>query len=116
MFDLITKAELRFPKKINISEEAKDLIQKLLIKNQDLRLGAEGGFETIKNHSFFKGFDFKALEEKKLEAPFIPTLRGSMDVTNFDSKYTSEEVVTSEISPNTLEFIKSNQEQFEEFE
>ena len=39
-----------------------------------------------------------------------------MDVTNFDSKYTSEEVVTSEISPNTLEFIKNNQEQFEEFE
>ena len=39
-----------------------------------------------------------------------------MDVTNFDSKYTSEEVVTSEISPKTLEFIKNNQEQFEEFE
>ena len=116
MFELITKSDLKFPKKIQISDNAKDLIKKLLIKDQDLRLGAEGGFETIKNHSFFKGFDFKALEEKKLEAPFIPTLRGSMDVTNFDSKYTSEEVVTSEISPNTLEFIKSNQEQFEEFE
>ena len=39
-----------------------------------------------------------------------------MDVTNFDSKYTSEEIGTSEISPKTLAFIKSNQEQFEEFE
>ena len=115
MFDLITKAELKFPKKIEVSEDAKDLIKKLLIKNQDLRLGAEGGFETIKKHSFFKGFDFKALEEKKLEAPFIPVLRGSMDLSNFDSKYTSEDIAISESSPNTLEFIKNNQEQFEDF-
>ena len=115
MFDLITKAELKFPKKINVSEDAKDLIKKLLIKNQDLRLGSEGGFETIKKHSFFKGFDFKALEEKKLEAPFIPVLRGSMDLSNFDSKYTSEDIAISESSPNTLEFIKNNQEQFEDF-
>ena len=116
MFELITKAELKFPKKINISEEAKDLIQNLLIKNQDLRLGAEGGFEAIKQHSFFKGFDFKSLEEKKLEAPYKPTLRGSIDVSNFDSKYTSEEFSTSGISPNSIELIKNNQEQFEDFE
>ena len=115
MFDLITKADLKFPQNIKISDNAKDIIQKLLIKNQDLRLGSEGGFESIKKHSFFKGFDFKALEEKKIRAPFIPTLRGSKDVTNFDSKYTSEEITTSEISPNTLEFIKKNQEQFEDF-
>ena len=116
MFELITKAEIKYPKKIQVSENAKDLISKLLIKDQDLRLGAEGGFETIKKHPFFKGFDFKALEEKKIEAPYIPTLRGSIDVTNFDSKFTSEEIVTSEISPNTLEFIKCNQEEFEDFE
>jgi serine/threonine protein kinase len=115
MFSLITKSDLKFPKNIETSEEAKDLIKKLLVKKQDLRLGSEGGFQTIKNHPFFKSFDFKALEEKKMKAPFIPTLRGSTDVTNFDSKYTSEEVVTSEMSPNTLEFIRKNQEQFEDF-
>ena len=116
MFELITKAKLKFPQKIEVSDDAKDLIKKLLVKNQDLRLGCEGGFEEIKKHSFFKGFDFKALEEKKLEAPFIPTLRGSIDVTNFDRQYTSEEIVTSEISPKTLEFIKKNQDLFEDFE
>ena len=116
MFELITKAELKFPKLINISEEAKDLIQKLLIKNQEKRLGTEGGFEAIKQHSFFKGFDFKALEEKKIEAPFKPSLRGSVDVSNFDSKYTSEEVATSGISPNSIELIKNNQDKFEDFE
>ena len=39
-----------------------------------------------------------------------------MDISNFDTKYTSEEVITNEISLKTMEFIKNNQEQFEEFE
>ena len=38
-----------------------------------------------------------------------------MDLSNFDSKYTSEDIAISESSPNTLEFIKNNQEQFEDF-
>jgi hypothetical protein len=38
-----------------------------------------------------------------------------MDVTNFDEEFTSEEVVTSEITEKNLELIKRNQDQFEEF-
>ena len=115
MYQLITRAELRFPKKINISDDARDLLQKLLIKNQDERLGAKSGFNEIRVHPFFKGFDFDALEKRKIEAPFKPTLKDSMDVTNFDEEFTSEEVVTSEISEKNLEFIKQNQDQFKEF-
>ena len=115
MFDLITESQLRFPRKIIVSEDAKDLIRKLLVKDQDLRLGSNEGFEAIKNHSFFKGFDFKALEEKKMNAPYIPKLDGSIDLTNFDSKYTSEEVATSAISQGGLDLIKTNQELFEDF-
>ena len=115
MYQLITRAELRFPKKINISDDAKDLLQKLLIKDQDERLGAKSGFNDIKAHPFFKGFDFDALEKKKIEAPFKPVLKDSMDFTNFDEEFTSEEVVTSEITEKNLELIKRNQDQFEEF-
>ena len=85
MFDLITNAELRFPKRIQLSDQAKDLIKKLLIKKQDKRLGANKGFEEIKVHPFFQGFDFDALLNKKLEAPFIPKLSGKLDVRNFDN-------------------------------
>ena len=115
MYQLITKAELRFPKKINISDEAKDLLQKLLIKSQDQRLGAKNGFNDIRTHPFFKSFDFDALEHKKLEAPFKPELKDSLDVHNFDEEFTSEDVVTSEIPEKNLEFIKKNQDQFEGF-
>ena len=97
MYDLITNAELRFPKRIQLSENAKDLIKKLLIKKQDKRLGVEKGFEEIKSHPFFQGFDFDALLAKKLEAPFIPVLKDSLDVGNFDEEFTSEEIATSVI-------------------
>ena len=115
MYDLITNAELRFPKRVQLSEEAKDLIKNLLIKKQDKRLGAKKGFEEIKSHPFFKGFDFDALLNKKLDAPFIPKLSGKLDVHNFDEEFTSEEIATSVIPEKNLEFIKRNQDQFDEF-
>ena len=115
MYDLITNAELRFPKRIQLSENAKDLIKKLLIKKQDKRLGVEKGFEEIKSHPFFQGFDFDALLAKKLEAPFIPVLKDSLDVGNFDEEFTSEEIATSVIPEGNMELIKRNQDQFDEF-
>ena len=115
MYDLITNAELRFPKRIPLSDNAKDLIKKLLVKKQDKRLGVNKGFEEIKAHPFFQGFDFEALLNKKMEPPFIPTLHGKLDVGNFDEEFTSEEIATSAIPEKNLEFIKRNQDQFDEF-
>ena len=66
-------------------------------------------------HPFFKGLDFNALVHKKIPAPYKPELKDKLDVTNFDEEFTSEEVVTSEIPEQNLEFIKRNQDQFAEF-
>ena len=115
MYDLITNAELRFPKRIQVSDNAKDLIKKLLIKQQNKRLGVNKGFEEIKTHPFFQGFDFDALLAKKLEAPFIPVLKDSLDVGNFDEEFTSEDIATSVIPEKNMELIKRNQDQFDEF-
>ena len=115
MYDLITHAELKFPKRIPLSDDSKDLIKQLLIKNQNNRLGAKNGFEDIQKHPFFSGFDFEALLSKKLTPPYKPVLKGSLDVGNFDAEFTSEDVVNSAIPEKNLEFIKKNQEQFMEF-
>ena len=115
MYELITSAELKFPKKIPLSDNTKDLLKKLLVKKQHNRLGAKNGFEEIKIHPFFDGFDFNALLEKKLPPPYKPVLKGTLDVANFDEEFTSEDVVTSAIPEKNLEFIKRNQEQFKEF-
>ena len=115
MYGLITRAELRFPKKINISDTAKALITKLLVKNQDLRLGSKGGFEEIKKHPFFEGMDFEALYNQKVTPPFKPALNGLLDLQNFDSEFTSEDTVASAIPERKLEYIKRNQDKFDEF-
>ena len=60
--------------------------------------------------------DFKALEEKKLEAPFKPILEDSFDVRNFDEEFTSEDLVSSEIPEKNMDLIKQNQDQFYEFD
>jgi len=72
--------------------------------------------DEIKKHAFFKDIDFKALEAKKIEAPFKPVLEGSLDVRNFDEEFTSEDLVSSEIPEKNMELIKKNQEKFEEFD
>ncbi len=115
MYDLITHADLKFPKRIQVSDNAKDLLRKLLVKKQNNRLGAQKGFEEIRTQPFFQGFDFDALIAKKIPPPFKPQLSGKLDVGNFDAEFTSEEVVTSAIPEKNLEFIKRNQEQFNEF-
>ncbi len=63
----IKHARLRFDK--GLSATARDLITRLLDRNPRKRIGARNKQE-IKDHLFFKGLDWKALEERRLEAPF----------------------------------------------
>jgi serine/threonine protein kinase len=56
-FENILNEEVKFPENLDISEDAKDLIVRLLEKTPCSRLGAQN-FEELKNHNFFKGVDF----------------------------------------------------------
>ena len=71
---------LNIPKKVKISEEAKDLIYKL-INNSDDRLGKNGS-EEIKRHPFFKGVNWSNIRNSK--APFIPELKNEYDTKYFE--------------------------------
>ena len=74
------KNYLKIPKKIKLSEEAKDLIFKM-IKNSDDRLGKNGA-EEIKKHPFFKDVDWDNIRNSK--APFIPELKNEYDTKYFE--------------------------------
>lgn len=41
----------------------------------------------LKEHDWFAGFDWEALKEKRLKAPFVPP----QTQDNFDPKYTNSE-------------------------
>ena len=52
---------------INIPKEAKDLIQKILIKDPTQRIGYNSkDYAEIKNHPFFKGINFDNLSEEPI--------------------------------------------------
>ena len=115
MYDMIKNNPVKFPKRITLSEDAKDVIKKLLEKNPKKRLGAQNGIEEIKKHPFFASLDFDDIVQKKLKAPFIPELANDTDVQYFDEEFTNEEVGMSYIPKKNMEVIKKNQNKFKEF-
>lgn len=71
-----------------------DLIHGLVCE-EEVRLGRNGVSE-IKNHPWFKGFNWKAVHEAK--PPFVPVLNSETDVSNFDH-YDEEERWEIDIQP-----------------
>jgi len=91
MFELILVEEVRFPSRM--SQEARELLSGLLIKDPKERLG--GGPEDaleIMNHAFFKNINWQDLEAKKIEPPFKPQVMSETDTRYFDSEFTGESV------------------------
>ena len=76
------------------SEEAKDLINKLLVKDPKQRLGAgDGGVEKLKQHPYFKSINWDDLKELKVTPPFIPEIRDDTDL-----KYIARSIEENNIS------------------
>ena len=71
---------LKIPKQVQLSNEAQDLIFKM-INNKNERLGKNGS-EEIKKHPFFKGLDWNNIRNSK--APFIPKLKNDYDTKYFE--------------------------------
>ena len=83
--------KIEYPK--GVHKDAKDLINKLLIVDPDLRLGGGiDGSEKVKNHPYFKGVDWSLAKAKKLKPPFIPKLKSDIDLRYFDNMFTDEPV------------------------
>ncbi|KAG5613089.1 hypothetical protein H5410_024370 [Solanum commersonii] len=71
---------LKFPDEPKVSDEAKDLICRLLC-DVESRLGT-GGVEEIKAHPWFKGVNWDMLYE--MEAAYKPIVTGELDTQNFE--------------------------------
>ncbi len=74
MYKKILRQPVEFPESVPISEEAKDLIRKLLIKNPKQRLGSQGEGDEILKHEWFKNIDWKAIESLNYEPPYKPKI------------------------------------------
>ena len=95
--EIINKNELKFPNNIDISENLKNLIEKLLEKNYEERLGNDGDFSKIKNHDFFKDFNFDDLLNKKIESPYKPSFDDDLRSKTYKEIYNYEDLVKAEL-------------------
>uniref|UniRef100_A0A8C9WIR8 Ribosomal protein S6 kinase n=1 Tax=Scleropages formosus TaxID=113540 RepID=A0A8C9WIR8_SCLFO len=92
--DKILKGKLNLPP--YLTQEARDLLKKLLKRNASSRLGAgPGDASEVQSHLFFRLINWEDLLARKVEPPFKPMLQSADDVSQFDSKFTSQTPVDS---------------------
>lgn len=73
MYRKILQDPLQFPGPEIVPAAAKDLLQRLLDRNPERRLGANGAAE-IKAHHFFANIDWRKLLQRKYEPSFKPNV------------------------------------------
>ncbi|EDO14356.1 hypothetical protein Kpol_183p1 [Vanderwaltozyma polyspora DSM 70294] len=71
-FGKILKEPVKFQSNVDVSKTCRDLIKKLLIKNETKRLGSNLGAADIKSHPFFKNTQWSFLRNQ--EPPLLPVL------------------------------------------
>ncbi|XP_030599852.1 ribosomal protein S6 kinase beta-1 [Archocentrus centrarchus] len=92
--DKILKCKLSLPP--YLTQEARDLLKRLLKRNASSRLGAGAGDAAeVQAHPFFRHINWEDLLARKVEPPFKPFLQSADDVSQFDSKFTSQTPVDS---------------------
>lgn len=79
-FNKIVNEQLKWPEDINVSNDCKQLVKKLLRREADKRLGAESGASEIRRSKWFKDLNFALIRNET--PPIIPKVRDK-DVTDF---------------------------------
>ncbi|XP_043466380.1 RAC-beta serine/threonine-protein kinase B [Leptopilina heterotoma] len=120
LFTLILMEDVKFPR--NISNEAKDMLSGLLIKDPNRRLGGgPNDAKDIMDHAFFSSIDWSDLVQKKIPPPFKPQVDSDTDTRYFDKMFTGESVELTPPDQNCrssgsgLNSIAEEQEHFPQF-
>jgi len=87
---ICSRAPITFPP--SFSRHLRHLLAGLLKRKPADRLGViRGGADRIKSMEWFNGFDFEALEAKRVKPPYIIPVRSRLDASNFDDYSDDEE-------------------------
>lgn len=105
MYERIIRAKLTFPD--YLSEDAKDLLSKMLERDPKKRIGSKNA-EEIKKHPFFKSIDWEKLLRREIEPPFKPIIEGgATSVSNVDEEFKSEAAKDTYVPPSKLDASKA---------
>ena len=73
----------------SMSPAAAEIVTALLHRDPTKRLGHHGAAE-VQSHPFFDPIDWDMLGDKRLPAPWKPTVKSATDTSNFDEDFTSQ--------------------------
>lgn len=85
MYRKIMTDKLTFPD--FMQQDARNLLEQLLERDAEKRLTEPN---LIKRHPFFKAVDWEKLYEKKIPPPFLPEVKGKMDISQIDPVFIEE--------------------------
>ncbi|XP_054841436.1 serine/threonine-protein kinase Sgk3 isoform X2 [Eublepharis macularius] len=91
-----------------ISLTAWSILEELLEKNRQKRLGAKEDFLEIQRHPFFESLSWSDLLQKKISPPFNPNVAGPDDIRNFDMAFTEEMVPYSICTSSDYNIINAS--------
>jgi serine/threonine protein kinase len=89
-----------------LTKEAVLVVRSFLIKVPRARLCCTTGINELKDLAYFNGLDWVALQEKRIEMPYKPALKDSVDITSFETVFTREAPVDSVSDANSSEKSK----------
>eukprot|EP00488_Nonionellina_sp_1-RS-2012_P001554 TRINITY_DN24_c0_g1_i4.p1 TRINITY_DN24_c0_g1~~TRINITY_DN24_c0_g1_i4.p1 ORF type:complete len:704 (-),score=261.99 TRINITY_DN24_c0_g1_i4:168-1988(-) len=95
----IIQGKFKFPR--YLSAQSKDLISKFLKPKATKRLGViKGGAALIRQHPWFKDFNWSALKQQTLKPPIKNKVKSHKDLSNFDHFQEKNEDVSYKGDPD----------------
>lgn len=95
IYDAILADEPLYP--ISMPRDSVSILQKLLTREPDQRLGSgPTDAQEIMSQPFFRNINWDDIYHKRVQPPFLPSIKSATDTSNFDSEFTS---VTPVLTP-----------------
>jgi len=111
MYFKIMHAKLEIPD--TVDPTTRSILLALLERDPNKRLADA---TVIKAHPYFKGTDWDKILRKEVVPPFIPPVKGKLDVSMVDPAFTSEKPTISDGSdPGESKISSENQKKFDGF-
>ncbi|BDD56613.1 hypothetical protein MAP00_002045 [Monascus purpureus] len=111
IYDAILADEPLYP--IHMPRDSVSILQKLLTREPELRLGAgPTDAQEVMSHAFFRNINWDDIYHKRVPPPFLPQISSATDTSNFDQEFTS---VTPVLTPVQSVLTQAMQEEFRGF-
>ena len=102
MYENILHKPLKLPQRSSlISHNARQLLEGLLQKDKNLRLGSLKGATEVMAHPFFSSINWDDLFHKRLPPIFNPNVKGDLDLKHFDPEFTKEAISDTPSPPKS---------------